>query len=182
MGFDLLDMVTLMYCAGRYTSDITYEELTKYFHLPTDKACKKLGVGLTILKRLCRRFGLARWPYKRPRKSDKKNTTAISADRDDDFSKEYAPAEAMSEEQQEREIKLDASPVVGGSEVVENPNVSTDRAENDLQGPGMVIDIFFMILFPVYELMERRDNPMPVSCNTKSLMQFFHCRSPQHGC
>ncbi|KDD74079.1 hypothetical protein H632_c1590p0, partial [Helicosporidium sp. ATCC 50920] len=32
---------------------------------PTDKACAELGVGLTILKRLCRRYGLARWPYRK---------------------------------------------------------------------------------------------------------------------
>lgn len=54
--------------AGRYTSDITYEEMEKYFHLPGEKAAKELGVGLTILKRLCRKFGLARWPYKKPTK------------------------------------------------------------------------------------------------------------------
>jgi len=31
--------------AGRYTSDITYEELQQYFHLPGEKAAKELGVG-----------------------------------------------------------------------------------------------------------------------------------------
>ena len=31
--------------AGRYTSDITYEEMEKYFHLPGEKAAKELGVG-----------------------------------------------------------------------------------------------------------------------------------------
>eukprot|EP00887_Chlorella_sp_A99_P005847 scaffold1.g5847.t1 len=51
--------------AGRYTSDITLEELSQYFHMSTEKACQHLGVGLTILKRLCRKFGLARWPYRK---------------------------------------------------------------------------------------------------------------------
>ena len=32
---------------------------------PTERACQHLGVGLTILKRLCRKFGLARWPYRK---------------------------------------------------------------------------------------------------------------------
>lgn len=31
--------------AGRYTSDITYEEMQQYFHLPGEKAAKELGVG-----------------------------------------------------------------------------------------------------------------------------------------
>lgn len=50
-------------------SDITFEELAKNFDLPTEKACEKLGVGLTVLKKICRNFGVARWPYKRPRKN-----------------------------------------------------------------------------------------------------------------
>ena len=33
--------------AGRYTSEITYQELQQYFHLPTEKACVHLGVGET---------------------------------------------------------------------------------------------------------------------------------------
>ncbi|GAB4813338.1 hypothetical protein N2152v2_000384 [Parachlorella kessleri] len=55
--------------AGRYAADITWEELESCFHLPTDQACKELGVGLTIFKRICRRFGLERWPYKKPSKA-----------------------------------------------------------------------------------------------------------------
>ena len=31
--------------AGRYTSDITYDELCQYFHLPGEQAAAKLGVG-----------------------------------------------------------------------------------------------------------------------------------------
>ena len=29
----------------RYAADITWEELVSCFHLPTDQACKELGVG-----------------------------------------------------------------------------------------------------------------------------------------
>lgn len=31
---------------------------------PSNQACEALGVGLTIFKRLCRKFGLQRWPYR----------------------------------------------------------------------------------------------------------------------
>ena len=34
------------------------------FHLPSNQACEVLGVGLTIFKRICRKFGLHRWPYR----------------------------------------------------------------------------------------------------------------------
>jgi len=51
--------------AGRYTSDITMEEIEQHFHLPAYEAARRMGIGLTILKRLCRKFGLKRWPYQR---------------------------------------------------------------------------------------------------------------------
>ncbi|KAL4452682.1 hypothetical protein ABPG75_008344 [Micractinium tetrahymenae] len=50
--------------AGVLVSEITLEDLQSAFHLPTERACVKLGVGLTILKRLCRKHGIARWPYR----------------------------------------------------------------------------------------------------------------------
>lgn len=46
--------------------------MEQYFHLPTEKACQKLGLGLTILKRICRRLGIARWPYKKQNKTIEK--------------------------------------------------------------------------------------------------------------
>lgn len=58
--------------SGRYTSDITLEEMQGYFHLPAYEAARRMGIGLTILKRLCRKFGVQRWPYQRKRFSDMK--------------------------------------------------------------------------------------------------------------
>lgn len=40
------------------------QDLAHVFHLPSSQACEALGVGLTIFKRLCRKFGLRRWPYR----------------------------------------------------------------------------------------------------------------------
>eukprot|EP00960_Hanusia_phi_P050572 760297-Hanusia_phi.AAC.1 len=36
-----------------------------YVHLPQADAAHKLGISLSALKSVCRRIGLARWPYKR---------------------------------------------------------------------------------------------------------------------
>lgn len=55
---------------GRYTSDITLEEMEGYYHLPAYEAARRMGIGLTILKRLCRKFGVKRWPYQRRRFAD----------------------------------------------------------------------------------------------------------------
>lgn len=56
---------------GRVASDITKEELAQYFNLPSEEAAARLGVGLTVLKKLCRKYGVPRWPY-RLRKSVEK--------------------------------------------------------------------------------------------------------------
>ncbi|EFN51695.1 expressed protein [Chlorella variabilis] len=44
--------------AGRYSHEITKEEIEQYYHLPCEEASKQLGIGLTILKRICRRLGI----------------------------------------------------------------------------------------------------------------------------
>ncbi|GAQ92814.1 RWP-RK domain-containing protein [Klebsormidium nitens] len=46
-------------------SQVTIEKLRPYFDLPIKDACKKLGVGATILKRHCRQLGIVRWPYRK---------------------------------------------------------------------------------------------------------------------
>ena len=45
---------------GRYTAEVTREEIERCFHMRAEDACKELRIGLTILKRLCRRFGIGR--------------------------------------------------------------------------------------------------------------------------
>jgi len=44
---------------------LTLDALKQCFHLPSDQACRKLGVGLTVLKRQCRLFHIPRWPYRK---------------------------------------------------------------------------------------------------------------------
>lgn len=39
--------------------------LSKYFHLPIVDASKELGMCTTMLKKLCRRCGITRWPYRK---------------------------------------------------------------------------------------------------------------------
>lgn len=35
-----------------------------HFVLPLDEAAAHLGMGSTVLKRLCRQLGVERWPYR----------------------------------------------------------------------------------------------------------------------
>jgi len=55
----------------RSASEITQEELSSCFHLPSEAACRKLGVGLTVLKRQCRKYGIKRWPFRKMKSLDR---------------------------------------------------------------------------------------------------------------
>ena len=51
--------------------NITQEELSSCFHLPSEAACRRLGIGLTVLKRQCRKFGIKRWPFRKMKSLDR---------------------------------------------------------------------------------------------------------------
>ena len=56
---------------SRPASEITREELAACFHLPSEAACRQLNIGLTVLKRQCRRFGIKRWPFRKMKSLDR---------------------------------------------------------------------------------------------------------------
>ncbi|CAK9164950.1 unnamed protein product [Ilex paraguariensis] len=49
---------------------ISLEDLAKYFDLPIVEASKNLKVGITVLKRKCREFGIPRWPHRKIKSLD----------------------------------------------------------------------------------------------------------------
>jgi hypothetical protein len=44
---------------------IGLETLSKYFHLPINDVAKELGVCATVLKKICRKNGIPRWPHRK---------------------------------------------------------------------------------------------------------------------
>ena len=50
---------------GRAATDISKEQLAAHFHLQSEAACQELKVGLTVLKRQCRKYKIGRWPYRK---------------------------------------------------------------------------------------------------------------------
>nr|GMD81931.1 protein RKD2-like [Ipomoea batatas] len=46
-------------------STLTQEMVSRYFHLPMKQAAKELRIGEALLKRVCRRLGINRWPYRK---------------------------------------------------------------------------------------------------------------------
>eukprot|EP00026_Physarum_polycephalum_P006515 Phypoly_transcript_06560.p1 GENE.Phypoly_transcript_06560~~Phypoly_transcript_06560.p1 ORF type:complete len:420 (+),score=103.31 Phypoly_transcript_06560:282-1541(+) len=50
---------------------IGLETLSKYFHLPINDVAKELGVCATVLKKICRKNGIPRWPHRKIKSLDK---------------------------------------------------------------------------------------------------------------
>ena len=43
---------------------ICERELRQHFHLPLHSAAQKFGICTTAFKKMCRRFGIAKWPHR----------------------------------------------------------------------------------------------------------------------
>lgn len=50
---------------GRLCSEITLQELTMHFHQSIEVAAVEMRVGVTALKKLCRKFHVYKWPYRK---------------------------------------------------------------------------------------------------------------------
>jgi hypothetical protein len=44
--------------------DITFDEIEVLFHLPIKAAANELGICLSLLKKLCRKYSVHRWPQR----------------------------------------------------------------------------------------------------------------------
>ncbi|KAK2644982.1 hypothetical protein Ddye_020177 [Dipteronia dyeriana] len=47
------------------TTKLTLNDLVPFFHLPIEKASRKLRLCATVVKKICRRSGVGRWPYRK---------------------------------------------------------------------------------------------------------------------
>ncbi|EXB95129.1 hypothetical protein L484_007076 [Morus notabilis] len=56
--------------ASKDIARIALSDLAKYFDLPITEASKNLKVGLTVLKKKCREFGIPRWPHRKIKSLD----------------------------------------------------------------------------------------------------------------
>ncbi|KAJ8900718.1 hypothetical protein NDN08_000019 [Rhodosorus marinus] len=56
---------------GVKTKSISFDDLAKHFHMPINDAAKELGICATVLKELCRRRGIQRWPHRKLKALDR---------------------------------------------------------------------------------------------------------------
>jgi len=54
----------------KHIDSITLVDIAQYFHLPLRDASKTLKIGVSILKRKCRQYGIARWPHRKIKSLD----------------------------------------------------------------------------------------------------------------
>lgn len=50
-----------------FSKRVTLGDLERYFEYPIEEVSKMMGVSTTIIKRLCRKYGIKRWPYRQVR-------------------------------------------------------------------------------------------------------------------
>ena len=44
---------------------LTLSEVGRYFHLPIEEAARRMKLCPTVLKKICRRDGMTRWPHRK---------------------------------------------------------------------------------------------------------------------
>ncbi|XP_020082039.1 protein RKD5-like [Ananas comosus] len=54
----------------KHVANIALSDIVKYFNLPIVEASRNLKIGLTVLKRKCREFGIPRWPHRKIKSLD----------------------------------------------------------------------------------------------------------------
>lgn len=47
-----------------FSKRVTLRDLERYFEYPIEEVSRMMGVSTTIIKRLCRKYGIKRWPYR----------------------------------------------------------------------------------------------------------------------
>lgn len=57
---------------GRPRYIIEKDTICSLFHLPIEKAARKLGIACSTLKRSCRTYGIEKWPYRQVQSTRKK--------------------------------------------------------------------------------------------------------------
>lgn len=50
---------------SNHDTNIGYENITQYFHLSLKDASKELRISVSLLKKICRKNNLKRWPYRK---------------------------------------------------------------------------------------------------------------------
>ncbi|CAH9065182.1 unnamed protein product [Cuscuta epithymum] len=54
------------------TGKLKLKDFAGYLHLPIEEAARRMNICPTVMKKICRRDGLVRWPYRKVRSIQRK--------------------------------------------------------------------------------------------------------------
>lgn len=103
--------------------DLTLNELRPHFNKPMAVVAKELGVCITLMKKICRRNGLVRWPHRRIRSLVNRITSL-----------QVLAGNAAGAERKRFQIQI-ASLREELSTVIQNPNEKSRKATPDIKVP-----------------------------------------------
>jgi len=109
------------------SKNISFDELSKFFHLPINQVAKELNVCATILKKICRRNGIPRWPHRKIKSLDK-----LMSNLEMNILKNPQEKEEITKEIEALKTKK--------KEILKNPNILVSKGHQDkeLSNKGIV--------------------------------------------
>lgn len=104
---------------------VSFETLKQYFSLPITAAAQELGVCATMLKKLCRQYGVKRWPHRKIQSIDDRIRTLERA-----LAKPGQTAESKQTRRHELAILRQKRETI-----INNPNAPVSVSERDIFEP-----------------------------------------------
>ncbi|CAM0903347.1 unnamed protein product [Alopecurus aequalis] len=88
-----------------YIASITLGDIAQYFHLPIREASRTLKIGLSILKKKCRQYGIPRWPHRKIKSLDSliQDLEYVIDDTERDGAEEEEDKHTQKEKEKEKE-------------------------------------------------------------------------------
>jgi hypothetical protein len=70
--------LTPMFSSSRRKS-ASRDQIASYFHLPIAAASREIGICATLLKKICRKYGIPRWPFRKLKSIEKAMVNLIDS-------------------------------------------------------------------------------------------------------
>jgi len=89
---------------------VTRDYLKSSFHMPLTTVAKNLNISATVLKQLCRRVGIQKWPYKRRKASPNRSDDDKMSEQTTDSAGTASSSYSSPRQDQNETIQLPAQP------------------------------------------------------------------------
>ncbi|KAG2764623.1 hypothetical protein PC129_g7983 [Phytophthora cactorum] len=139
--------------------DLTLNELRPHFNKPMAVVAKELGVCITLMKKICRRNGLVRWPHRRIR-SLVNRITSLQV-----LASNAAGAERKRFQGQIAGLREELSAVI------QNPNEKSRKAQTDTKIPSKTEEMILREVsneFPIAQITDEMVGPAEIPVDDES--------------